>query len=266
MKESKLLDLIKNILYIVGLFGLSAILLLTKIYCEEVSQTFTYLTIAGAAAIINGFAFIALKKENSFYAAANLVCTALWVYPLFTKMHEALSNSGIWVYLLAYAAFLPAAAGCITEIVGCCIQNKQAKKAETAKKALSIITIAAVIAAAVLAVLSAVNLNNQLTQETENRKEAYSSAAELANNIANDYKTSDLIMEEVLDKYQLTYDNSQENYYIIEDLNNIHMAIDTSAEEGKHVISISSDGISWGIPKLFEAELCDVQSEQIPLK
>lgn len=73
-------------------------------------------------------------------------------------------------------------------------------------------------------------------------------------------------MEEVLDKYQLTYDNSAENCYVIEELNNIHMTIDTSAEEGKNVITVSSDGIGWGISKLFEASLYDAQNEQISLK
>lgn len=267
MKELKSLDFIKNIIYVILLFGLSAILLLTDIYCEGVSQTFTYLLMAGSAAIVNGFAFLALKKENAFYAVANLVCTALWVYPLFTKMQEALPDTtGIWVYILAYAAFLPAVAGDITELIGCCIKQEQAKKAATAKKALSIIAIVAAVAAAALTILSAVRLSSQLPKEIESRKEAYASAVELANNIANDYKSTDLIMEEVLDKYQLTYDNSAENCYVIEELNNIHMTIDTSAEEGKNVITVSSDGIGWGISKLFESSLYDAQNEQISLK
>lgn len=264
MKESKSLDLLKNILYVILLFGLSAILMLTSIYCEKIAQPFAYLVIAGAAAIINCFALIALKKENSFYAIAALLCTALWAYPIYTKINEI--GAEPWVYIAAYAALLPAVVCCITEIISCCIKKEQAKKAKTTKTVLSVISIAITIAAAVLAVLSAVNLNNQLTTEINSRKEAYSSAAELANNIANDYKSSDLIMEEVLDKYQLTYDNSQENYYVIEELNNIHMTIDTSAEEGKNVISISSDEISWGISKLFETSLYDTQSEQISLK
>lgn len=216
---------------------------------------------------MNGFAFIAIKKENSFYAIANLLCTALWVYPLYKKMQEALSgNSEIWVYLLAYILFLPAVASCITELISCCVKQEQTKKAAAAKKALSIITIIVTAAAVVLAVLSAVKLNNQLPKEIENKKEAYSNAAELANNIANDYKNSDLIIEEVLDKYQLTYDNSEQNYYIIEECNNIHITIDTAAEEGKNVITVSSDAISWGIPKLFETNLYESQTEQIPLK
>ncbi|MDE5984760.1 MAG: hypothetical protein K2H13_05855 [Eubacterium sp.] len=266
MKESKLPDLLKNILYVILLFGLSAILLLTKIYCDEILQPFAYFVIGGAIAIINSFAFIALKKENSFYAIANLVCTALWIYPLYTKIQEALSDVGIWVYILVYILFLPAVAGCITEIISCCIKQEQAKKAAAAKKTLSIITIIITAAAIVLAVLSAVKLNTQIPKEIENKKEAYSNAVALANNIANDYKNSDLIIEEVLDKYQLTYDNSEQNYYIIEESNNIHITVDSSTEEGKNMITVSSDAISWGIPKLFEANLYESQTEQIPLK
>lgn len=267
MKKSKVTDLLKNILYIILLFGLSAILLLLKIYCEEISQAFIYLIITGAAAIINGFAFIAIKKENSFYAISNLVCTALWVYPLYTKMQEALSgNTGIWIYILAYILFLPAVAGCITEIIGCCIKQEQIKKSDAAKKALSVITIVITIAAVVLACVSAIKLSSQLTKKIETEKEAYSSTLELANHIAEDYKSSDLIMEEILDKYNLTYDKPEQNYYIIEENNHINMTIDTSTEEGKNIITVSSDAISWGISNLFESSLYELQTEQIALK
>lgn len=264
MKESKSLDLLKNVIYVILLFGLSAILMLTNIYCDGIAQAFAYLVIGGAAAILNVFSLIALKREKSFYAAADLLCTVLWAYPIYTKINE--SGLDMWVYIVSYAALLPAVLCCVTEIIGCCIKKEQAEKAKNTKKVLSVIGIVIAIAAAVLTALSAVHLNTQFTTEINNRKEAYSAAAELANQIANDYKSSDLIIEEVLDKYQLTYDHTEENYYIIEELNSIHMTIDTSAEEGKNVISVSSDGIGWGISRLFEVSIYDAQNEQISLK
>lgn len=254
-------------------FGISSILMFTDIYNIDSIIILSIFILIGIIALINGFSLIALRKKNIFYAISNLVYIALWTYPLYIKTQDFIpENKVIWSYILIWMTFLPALASSIFTIIFTAKEKKKntAEKAETAKKVLSIISIVVTAAAVVLFIVSAVKLCIQIPKDIENRKQAYSDSVSMAKEMANEYKSSDLIIEEILSKHQLTYDNAEKNLYIIEDNDGISMIINTAkpSEDNKtdeNTISVSSDEIGIGIANLFTIPLYSSETEAISL-
>lgn len=271
----KTTDLIKNTAYMVLLFGISAFLIFLKIYDTSSEALFSLFVLISSIALINGFSIITIRKKNVFYAVSNIICLALWIYPLYIKTQDFLPNeTGIWAFILILAAFLPALANCIYTLFYFIIidvrKKKAGKRISGTKKILSIISIVATCAGAVLLIVVGVKLGIQIPKNIENVKQDYLSAVNLSKEISKEYTNSDLIIEEVLNKHQLTYDNPEDNYYIIEENETICITIDTSLEEdaGKHqgnVICVSSDSIAMGIPQLFTITLYSGETENIQL-
>lgn len=259
----KITDLAKKIIYAVLLFGLSAFLIFLRIYDENAVRIFSLAVFMCAAALLNGFSLIAVKKQNIFYAVSDLICLALWVYPLYKMFGDILpAGTGIWAYILLWTVLLPCAAGCLYTVLYCIIINRKKKRAGkktlTAKKVISIICIAVTAVSAIAATAFTVKLGMQIPKDAEERKQSFSVAAGFADETAEEYKSSDLVIEEILNNRGLTYDNSTKDFYIIEEKDGICITIDASAGENyddkNGVISVTSDSIGIGILNLFERD------------
>lgn len=263
----------KNLIYIVTLFGISALFILFHIYDENAEAVFSFMVLIGAAALINGFSLIAIKTKNVFYAVSDLVCFALWLFPLYCKAQDLLPDgTGIWAYLLMLTAFIPAAACCIYTILYHilinCKKKNAGKKTLTANKVLSIIGISVTVAFSVFLILSVVKLGTQIPEDIEQRKQSYSDTVNLAKEIAQEYKESDLVLEEILYKHNLTYDNSDENVYIIEELDEVSMIIRISKDEDDNLsgaINVSCDNIGFIIPNYYALNIYSGEESEIPL-
>lgn len=263
----------KNIIYIIALFGVSGLFILFNIYDENASAVFSFFVLIGAAVLINGFSLIAIRTKNVFYSVSDLVCLALWLYPLYRRTQDLLpENTGIWAYLLMLTAFLPAIACCLYTIMYHIIidlkKKKTGRKTLTAKKVLSIISIVITLVSAIFLILSAVNLAIQIPQDIEQRKQSYSDTVNMAKEMAQEYQESDLVLEEILDKYELTYDNSDENVYIIEELDEVSMIIRTTKDEDDKLsgtINVSCDNIGFIIPNYYARNIYNGEESEIPL-
>lgn len=263
----------KNIIYIIALFGVSGLFILFNIYDENASAVFSFFVLIGAAVLINGFSLIAIRTKNVFYSVSDLVCLALWLYPLYRRTQDLLpENTGIWAYLLMLIAFLPAIACCLYTIMYHIIidlkKKKAGRKTLTAKKVLSIISIVITLVSAIFLILSAVNLAIQIPQDIEQRKQSYSDTVNMAKEMAQEYQESDLVLEEILDKYELTYDNSDENVYIIEELDEVSMIIRTTKDEDDKLsgtINVSCDNIGFIIPNYYARNIYNGEESEIPL-
>lgn len=263
----------KNIIYIIALFGVSGLFILFNIYDENASAVFSFFVLIGAAVLINGFSLIAIRTKNVFYSVSDLVCLVLWLYPLYRRAQDLLPEGiGIWAYLLMLTAFLPAIACCLYTIMYHIIidlkKKKAGRKTLTAKKVLSIISIVITIVSAIFLILSAVRLATQIPKDIEQRKQSYSDTVNMAKEIAQEYQESDLVLEEILDKYELTYDNSDENVYIIEELDEVSMIIKTTKDEDDNLsgtINVSCDNIGFIIPNYYARNIYNGEESEIPL-
>lgn len=263
----------KNIIYIIALFGVSGLFILFNIYDENASAVFSFFVLIGAAVLINGFSLMAIRTKNVFYSVSDLVCFALWLYPLYGKAQNLLpEGTGIWAYLLILTAFLPAIACCLYTIMYHIIidlkKKKAGRKALTAKKVLSIISIVITLVSAIFLILSAVKLATQIPKDIEQRKQNYSDTVNMAKEMAQKYKDTDLVLEEILDKYELTYDNSNENVYIIEELDEVSMIIKTTKDEDDNLsgtINVSCDNIGFIIPNYYAWNIYNGEESEIPL-
>lgn len=263
----------KNIIYIIALFGVSGLFILFNIYDENASAVFSFFVLIGAAVLINGFSLMAIRTKNVFYSVSDLVCLVLWLYPLYRRAQDLLpENTGIWAYLLMLTAFLPAIACCLYTIMYHIIidlkKKKAGRKTLTAKKVLSIISIVITLVSAIFLILSAVRLATQIPKDIEQRKQSYSDTVNMAKEMAQEYQESDLVLEEILDKYELTYDNSDENVYIIEELDEVSMIIRTTKDEDDKLsgtINVSCDNIGFIIPNYYARNIYNGEESEIPL-
>ena len=264
----KPIELIKNILYLFLLFGISAVLMFVKMYDSDTINVFSFLILLFIVALLNGFSFIAVRKQNTFYAVSDLVCFLLWVYPLYVKVQDIFPNhTGIWLYVLILAACLPCAAVCIfTIIYTLAKKDKLNKKLLQAKRVLSAINIVVLCTAVVLVLITGISLGVLIPKEIEQRKQDYSDTIHLANEITEEYKNSDLIIDEILDKHQLTYDCPEENLYIVEEIDGVFMTINMTDNNKKgKTISVSSENIGIGILQRFSIDFYKSETQTISL-
>lgn len=263
----KPINLIKNIIYLLLLFGISAVLMFVKMYDSDTINVFSFLILLLTVALLNGFSFIAVQKKNTFYAVSDLVCFLLWIYPLYVKVQDIFPNhTGIWLYVLILAACLPCAAVCIFILIYTLTKDKHNKKLLKAKTILSAINIAVLCAAVVLILITGIRMGILIPKEMEQRKQNYSDTINLANEIAEEYKNSDLIIDEILDKHQLTYDCPEESLYIVEEKDGVFMTINmTDNNKDEKTISVSSENIGIGILQRFNIDFYKSETQTISL-
>lgn len=105
-----------------------------------------------------------------------------------------------------------------------------------------------------------------IPKEMEQRKQNYSDTINLANEIAKEYKNSDLIIDEILDKHQLTYDCPEESLYIVEEKDGVFMTINmTDNNKDEKTISVSSENIGIGILQRFNIDFYKSETQTISL-
>lgn len=265
--------LFKDIIYLILLFGISALLMFFYIYDENITAVFSFLILTGTITLINGFSLIAIRNKNIFYAVSAIICFILWLYPLYRKLQNLLpNNTGIWVYLLILTLFIPGIANCLYTILYYIIielkEKKAGRKILTANKILSIISLVITAVSAAFLISAVIRLSTQIPKDIEIRKQSYSSAVNLAEEIALEYEKSDLMIEEILNKYEFTYDNSDEKIYIIEESDEVSIIINTSTDKNDNLSStiiVSCDNIGFVIPNIYAKNFYDGESAVISL-
>lgn len=261
----KVKDLIKSILYIAVLFGITALLIPLNYYGTGAYPLFCATVIICAGALLNGFSLIALIREKIFYAVSDLVCIVLWSYPIYTKASELL-NSNLFAIsiLITCALLLPALILCEFTIISCIKKSGQMQKMKKSFSVIGIVlTSATVLATVILTVIFGFNAYNEVKQ----KKQDYTSAVKAAEEITAEYQKNDLIIEEILDSRRLTYDTDDDNTYIVEDFDGLNITIYTknNKSENKNTVCVSSSSIGIGIPKWFFIEFYQGQSQSLPL-
>jgi hypothetical protein len=101
-------------------------------------------------------------------------------------------------------------------------------------------------------------------------KDNYSAQIDLANEMVQEYTTSDLIIEEVIDNHQLTYSTPKDNIYTIEQLGNVTITINTNTntEEDSlaNSIIVSDENVGIRIPKIYSHNFYTGESQTISIK
>lgn len=268
----KVKKLIKEILYLIILFAVSALLIFTNIYGIANTAVFSATALFGFVALVNGFSLIALKKKNIFCSVANLICALIFSYPLFLKARDGFSQlSAPITILLLIVFFLPTILNFLFVIISSLAKNKGNSNGKLkARKFLSVITIIFTCVFVVLTVIYAVKSNTQISDNVQECKDNYSAQIDLANEMVQEYTTSDLIIEEVIDNHQLTYSTPKDNIYTIEQLGNVTITINTNTntEEDSlaNSIIVSDENVGIRIPKIYSHNFYTGESQTISIK
>lgn len=255
----KITNIIKNILFIIALFTISAALVFTNIYGESALKQQNILILALLAAVINSTALISAKTNNTLYAVSTLFCFAALVYPVCNKLNYLLCGNNILLgYTIALIAFIPAVFLCLITIYNN-LSKKEKKnfllKIHTKKFPLItvlIIALTAIILSSIYMVKTAINISADI----DTRKTVYADSINLANDIATEYAQTDKPIELILQENKLTYEHAQNNLYIFENKSGVDIKIDMSSvfEKDKSAgsIYVCSDSIGIELPQIYE--------------